>query len=325
MSTTALIRARARTAIWLLGALVAFAALPADARSGRSNPAPVGGHSDTSTSNAAGEAGLEEVAAKLSNPISDVWAINTQWGVTFSDGDINRGAAEVGGFLQMQPALPIPLYQGDFKWRLILRPTLSIPLGAPAPQGLDDFSRESGLADTLLPFLLAPTLEHWIVGGGPGLLLPTSTEDAFGRQQWGLGPAVVLGYRTKQFTAIVFPNYIWRIADRGDQHGTPDASFLALQYAFTWNLRNAWQVGVGSTASYDHRATSGNRWNVPIGPNVSKTLRLGRIPVKLQLSGEYSVVHEDDFGQRGQIKLAVTPVIPGLIQKPLFGAIAPAP
>jgi len=76
-----------------------------------------------------------------------------------------------------------------------------------------------------------------------------------------------VGYKAEQFTALVFPNYIWHLADLGDGNGTPDASSLTLQYAFTWNLSNAWQVGINNTASYDHRASSGNAWNVPVGPS----------------------------------------------------------
>jgi len=271
--------------------------------------------------NASEEENLGEVSAKLSNPVSDLWAINMQFGINFSDGDLNEGAAEVGGFFQMQPALPIPLYKdGDRTWRMVLRPTIPVRLGAPVPKGYDDFDHETGLSDMLLPFLFAPSLDHWILGAGPGFLLPTSTEDAFGRRQWGAGPAVVVGYKTRKFSAIVFPNYIWGFADRGDQDDTPDASFLTLQYAFTWNLPNAWQIGINNTASYDHQASSGNQWNVPIGPFVSKTVRFGNMPVKFQLAAEYSIVSQDDFGQRGQMKFSMTPVIPGLIQEPLFGS-----
>jgi hypothetical protein len=265
------------------------------------------------------ERSLAEVSAKLSNPVSDLWAINMQVGINFSDGELNQGAAKAGGFFQMQPALPIPLYEGERTWRMILRPTIPVRLGAPIPTGFDEYDHETGLSDMLLPFLFAPALDHWILGGGPGFLFPTSTEDELGRRQWGLGPAVVVGYKTKQWTAIVFPNYIWRIADRGDQDATPDASFLTLQYAFNWNLPNAWQVGINNTASYDHRASSGNKWNVPIGPFVSKTVRFGSTPVKFQLSAEYSVVSQDDFGQRGQVKFTAIPVIPGLIQEPVLG------
>ena len=40
---------------------------------------------------------------------------------------------------------------------------------------------------------------------------------------------------------------------------------------------------------------------------------------KFELGFEYSVVSEDAFGQRAMVKLNVTPVIPSLIRKPLFG------
>jgi len=41
--------------------------------------------------------------------------------------------------------------------------------------------------------------------------------------------------------------------------------------------------------------------------------------MKFQFGAEYSVVSQDDFGQRFQIKLNVIPVIAPLIKKPLFG------
>jgi hypothetical protein len=135
------------------------------------------------TASASDEDDLGAVSAKLSNPVSDLWAINMQFGINSSDGDLNRGAAEVGGFFQMQPALPIPLYKGKRTWRMILRPTIPLRLGAPVPKGFNDFDHETGLNDMLLPSLFAPSLDHWILGAGPGFLLPTSTEDAFGRRQ----------------------------------------------------------------------------------------------------------------------------------------------
>ena len=199
---------------------------------------------------ASDEANLGEVSAKLSNPVSDLWAINMQLGINFSDGDLNRGAAQVGGFFQMQPALPIPLYKdGERTWRMILRPTIPVRIGAPVPKGFDDFDHETGLSDMLLPFLFAPSLDHWILGAGPGLLLPTSMEDAFGRRQWGAGPAVVVGYKTKKFTAIVFPNYIWGFADRGDQDDTPDASCCSTRSTGTCRTP-------GRSASTTPRATT---------------------------------------------------------------------
>jgi len=45
---------------------------------------------------------------------------------------------------------------------------------------------------------------------------------------------------------------------------------------------------------------------------------LGKLPIKIQLGADYSVVHEDDFGDRWKFKLLIPPVIPSMIKKPLF-------
>ena len=40
---------------------------------------------------------------------------------------------------------------------------------------------------------------------------------------------------------------------------------MSMLYAFFYNLPEAWQVGFNPTVAYDNKATSGNRWNVPVG------------------------------------------------------------
>ena len=69
-----------------LAALVlAFAAAPANAHD------PEGSAATAKADVAAGQSdhgSLAEVGAKLSNPISNVWAHFTQFGLTFSDGDL---------------------------------------------------------------------------------------------------------------------------------------------------------------------------------------------------------------------------------------------
>jgi hypothetical protein len=92
-----------------------------------------------------------------------------------------------------------------------------------------------------------------------------------------------------------------------------------MEYFFYWNLPDAWQVGFNPVITYDHKATKGNKWNVPVGLLVTKTVAIAKRPVKFQFGLEYSVVSEDDFGKRFMIKLNVIPVIQALIKKPLFG------
>jgi hypothetical protein len=262
---------------------------------------------------------LAEIGAKLANPVSDVWALFTEFDLTFSDGDLNTGNAKIGGRMIFQPILPFPLYgQGEQEWKLITRPNIPIVFSQPVPKGFDEFNNLGGLGDIQLPMMVSPPSGNWLLGLGPTWLFPTATQDAFGRQQWGVGPAFIVGYHTKDWIAGIFPQYTWGIGGWNGE-GTPDASYLSMLYFFVYNLPDAWQIGFNPTISYDNNASPGNKWNVPVGLFVAKTTKIGSAPVKLQLGIEYSVIKQDDFGQVAQIKLNIIPVIPSLVKNPLFG------
>ena len=135
----------------------------------------------------------------------------------------------------------------------------------------------------------------------------------------GHGRDGIVGYKTPDYIFGVFPQYFWKLADRGDQKSTtPDASYMSLLYFGFINLPNAWQIGFNPSITYDHKASGGNKWNVPLGMGFSKTVRIGEMPVKFQFAVEYSVISQDDFGKKALIKLNVIPVIPALIKEPLF-------
>lgn len=300
--------------------LVAALVLCAGTAYGRETTAqPAEGESSGQLSAQSGQGSLSEIGAKLSNPVSDVWALFTEFDLYFSDGDINKGSSEVGGRMIFQPILPFPLYgQGENQWKLITRPTIPVIFSQPVPKGFDDFTHLGGLGDTQFPMMASPQTGNWLLALGPTWLIPTATREEFGQQQWGVGPSAVIGYRTKKWLAGVFPQYTFGIGGWNGKD-TPEASYLSMLYFFVYNLPNAWQIGCNPTISYDHSASSGNRWNVPVGLFVAKTVKIGKVPVKLQLGIEYSVVSQDDFGQRGQVKLNIIPVIPSLVKSPLLG------
>ena len=51
---------------------------------------------------------------------------------------------------------------------------------------------------------------------------------------------------------------------------------------------------------------------------VGKVVKLGRLPVKIQLAGQYMPIHPSSVGQEWNIQLSLTLVIPKLIKEPLF-------
>jgi hypothetical protein len=56
-------------------------------------------------------------------------------------------------------------------------------------------------------------------------------------------------------------------------------------------------------------APSGDRVTFPIGLGITKTLRFGRVPLKLRLEPQYSIIRPDDIGTAWNIRLQVAPVI----------------
>jgi hypothetical protein len=276
---------------------------------------------------------LAAIGAKLSDPTANIWALsfNIQ-GPTFYDGDLNTGNPEVGGNVIFQPVMPFPLYgEGEDQWKLLTRPIIPIIFSQPipvfpsdpVPENFGKFNGIGGLGDIQIPLLLNPTarmLGSWIFAAGPVFEFPTSTNDALGAQQYAAGPAVVVGYKTELFTAVLFPNYFFGVGDRSDRKSsTPTTSKLSMLYGLIFNLPNAWQVGLNPTISYNHEALKNNKWDVPIGLFAAKTIKLGPVPFKIQAGLEYSVISPDLLGKRANFRFVLTPVIPGLVNKPIFG------
>ena len=298
-------------AVLLLCGALASAAMPSRVRAETSEQAP--------------EQDLSEVGNKLANPLTSLWALSSSFNAPqFFDGNLNNGDPEVGGAMVFQPIMPIPLYgHGDETWRMITRPIIPLVFSAPDPEGPDQFDHEGGIGDIQLPLLLALP-DHFagrfILGAGPVFLFPSATSDALGQNQWAAGPAVVVGYKTENATFGAFPNYFRKIGSADQGANTPDVDQMSLLYFANYRLPEAWQIGFNPTIAYNDKASSGNKWNVPVGMYVGRTIRIGRLPVNIKVGSEYSVVSQDAFGQRFQFRFQITPVIPSLIAKPIFGS-----
>jgi len=242
-----------------------------------------------------------------------------------------------GSGMIFQPIMPIPFTEN---WKLLTRPTVPITFATDIPVGRRHESSEStdgttviikdtgeavfddydGMGDISLPVMLTPANPDpgakWGFGGGPTFHFPTATDDNLGTDTWEIGPAAVVTYKTKKFTGALFGQYWWNYAETNSR--ATDTSHGALLYSAWWNLPKAWQVGFAPTITYNDKATDGNEWNVPVGFGVAKMIKFSKTPVKIQFAIEKSVVRQDNFGTDWNFRLNIIPVIPSLIQKPMF-------
>lgn len=257
---------------------------------------------------------LAAVGQKLADPTSDVWALFTEFDWNFVQGEATSKYRHAQTML-FQPVLPVPLTDN---LKMITRPVVPVA-SVPVPDRTGGVDRKTGLADIQLPLLLVPneglTLgdSKLTYGAGPTFVFPTATSDDLGSDRWEAGPALVGVLKNEDFTGGALGQYWWSYAG-----GNPATSHGSLLYFFFYNLPDAWQIGFNPTITYDHEASSGNKWSVPIGLTVAKTTRIGSTPVKFQFGGEYFVVDQDDYGPRFLLKLNIIPVIPALIKEPLL-------
>jgi len=269
---------------------------------------------------------LSELGAKLSNPTSDVWALFTEFDFLWSRGDLSDDDYKFGTAMLFQPIMPFKFTEN---LKLLTRPVVPVLFSTPVPTGLNpdstaDFSDKGGLGDISLPLLLSPVPKPgaaFSFGFGPTFQFPTHTSSALGTKTWEAGPAAVFTYKTDKVATGIFGQYWWSYSEYGSNSAgedTPSTSHGVILPFFFYNLPDAWQIGFLPNITYNDKATSGNKWNVPLGPVVTKMVKMGNLPVKFQLGVEYSVERQDDFGPEWKIKLNIIPVVASLQKSPFF-------
>jgi len=275
--------------------------------------------SATPSAEARGAMSAEELNRQLNNPVSSVWSMVFQNNYT----RLKSGSQDVPGWdegddkwfynLNFQPVLPLPLTRD---WNLINRPVFPTFADRPVLES-DGFDETGGLGDIGLVSLLSPakTAGGFLWGVGPSFIFPTASKDELGQEKWQAGPAAVGLHLGKEWIFGAFPQHWWSFAGNDDRKSTSQTN---IQY-FIWRLLpDQWQIGMAPNITIDWKADDDDKLTLPVGLGVGKLFKIGGLPIKFILEGQYAVISPDDFGQEWNIRFTVTPVLPSLIKDPIF-------
>jgi hypothetical protein len=265
-----------------------------------------------------GQHDMDELARHLNNPVGPVWNIVTQNNWYFQKG-FPSTASRVHYVLNFQPVLPIPLTR---ELNLVMRPVVPLESNPYAsgvslhPLGVE-WSRTAGLGDITLEPFLVPNWKPWLIFGvAPSLIMPTATKTHLGQGKVQLGPAVVLGFLTKQWIGGVFVQNWWSLAGNNSK---PAVNQMNLQYFLYRMLPDAWQVGFAPNVLVNWRADGKNQVTFPIGLGAGKTFKIGALPpIQTTLEFQWMAWHPDEFGQRFNLRFVFKPVVPALVTKPIL-------
>jgi hypothetical protein len=220
-----------------------------------------------------------------------------------------RAAAAPANQLFFQPGLPIPLGK-DNEMVFIARPVFPFVSNPDLdPSASDGTSgRTSGFGDIQMLSLVGPNRKDGIVWGvGTTMKFPTASDDDLGAEKWQVGPAAMLFAIGRPWVAGALVQSWFSVAGEGSARNTRQTD---IQYVVRYALPRAWSVGVGPTVSIDWKQSGDDKITLPIGLGLTKTVRIGRFPVKLRGEVQYSVVRPDTFGTEWSFVFRIAPVIP---------------
>lgn len=247
---------------------------------------------------------LDEVSRKLENPLTKLWSLTFQENLSLNQGDRASGTKVSNNFF-FQPFLPIPVGE---RWMFTARPVFPLVTSTvfiPGEDGTD--GNETGLGDIQMLSLFGPDRgDGWVYGLGVTQRFPSATDDALGQDKWQAGPAGMLFYMGRPWVAGLLVQHWESYAGDSDRD---DVSQTDIQYVIRRGFANAWSIGMGPTISVDWEANDSDKLTLPIGIGITKTIRIGKTPMKIRLEPQYSIVRPDEFGTVWNFRVQVTPVI----------------
>ena len=243
------------------------------------------------------DADNEELAKKLSNPISDLVSVPFQFNWYQSVGPL-----ELSTFiLNVQPVIPLEL---NDHWNLILR--IIVPFIGQPPLFTGDVST-FGVGDITTSFFFSPRNNSGFTWGvGPVFETPSSYQPTIGSGHYSVGPTVVVLQQTGKWTIGTLWNQVWSVA--GDKR-REDVNQMFLQPFLAYQATHTLTLTLNSETTGNWEAHGDDRWTVPILFEVSKLNKLGPFPASYQLGLSWFAAHPD-VGPSWNIRAAVILLLP---------------
>jgi hypothetical protein len=226
-----------------------------------------------------------EIAKQAQNPIASMISVPFQNSTTFGVGE----NSDVQDSLLIEPVVPFRLTSD---WNLITRtivPLIDQPTLAP---GLGDVG---GLGDIQLSLYMSPARPFGglIWGLGPSFSFATATNRSLGtgKDSAGLSTAL-LTIQGPWLVGVLITD----VASIGGEEARKSVHQFLMQPFLDYNFSHGWYLASSPIITANWRATSGNKWTVPIGGGGGKILHIGHQAVNAYIQAFDNVVQPHEGG-----------------------------
>jgi hypothetical protein len=193
--------------------------------------------------------------------------------------------------------------------------TINPPADSP-PAAIDLFEgRTTGFGDIYYNGLFTPKEGIKLEGGGSflwglgfNLGFPTASEDILGTGKWLAGPSGLGVYMGPKWKIGALLQQYFDFAGDDDRS---DVTMTNLQYFIFYSLDETTSIGAAPNIIANWEQDDDNTWTVPIGIGISKTIQMGKVPVRFGAEVHYSVITPDDTpGAEWDFRFYVIPAVP---------------
>jgi hypothetical protein len=265
----------------------------------------------------------DEIAKELANPNNSLASLTFKNQFRWYEGDL-PGANDQNNYTMLfQPVFPFPMdpTPSGGKPNIFVRPAIPLLVNQPVPtvngDGTLDWDSPTAMGDWGFDFAYGVTeADGFLWAGGIVGTLPVATSSRVSGNQWRLGPELLLAKMHKWGLYGVFPSHQWDIASDGKEGQIQSYSTSQVQLFLKFLLGNGWTIGTLPISNYNWKT---NDWTIPLNLDISKTIAMGKTPVKLELEINYYVAQPDAFGPQWMIGFNFTPVVNNFINSWIRG------
>jgi hypothetical protein len=236
-----------------------------------------------------------EIAKTTQNPVGDIVAVPFQF--NFNGGGALEDQTHFN--LNFQPVVPIRMSP---RANLIFRTI--VPFHSFPAQSADG---NGGWGDIQAQLFVTPAKPGAVIWGvGPMFSLPTATAVPARTGTWAGGLSVVGLTMPGPWVVGALVTQVWPMVDTG---GAPETNVFSLQYFVNYNFPHGWALSSAPTIVANWDAEEGQRWTVPFGFGVTRTLVFKRQPMSLAFQYYYNV-EKPDTAPRTLARFAVSFIFP---------------
>lgn len=232
-------------------------------------------HSATATTHTTSD--KKSLAKAAQNPLSAMISLPFQNNTSFNVGPDNQ----TQNVMLIQPVIPFSLNED---WNLIQRTIMPVTT---QPGFITGDGTKTGLGNTQVLAYFSPKAAYhgWYFGISPVIDLPASSNH-YGSKNWGYGLSGVALTMPGKWVVGLLLTQEWIPAGAGSDQ----VNRATFQYFVNYNLSDGWYLTSNPAMTYNKRAATGDRFNIPVGGGVGKIVKWGKQPINLSLKAFKNIV-----------------------------------